>query len=100
MNSMFIIKQHLKKRGKTFMIQSFKIFPYSSFLCSTCTCNTIIIIKMIWKKVVIMIKDKPRCMRNFTTLLFAMDVYQIYIVFVFTKEYFIAKTIIFFVIKE
>lgn len=48
-----------------------------------------------------MIKDKPRCMRNFTTLLFAMDVYQIYIiVFVFTKEYFIAKTIIFFVIKE
>lgn len=55
---------------------------------------------MIWKKAVIMIKDKPRCMRNFTTLLFAMDVYQIYIVFVFTKEYFIAKTIIFFVIKE
>lgn len=55
---------------------------------------------MIWKKAVIMIKDKPRCMRNFTTLLFAMDVYQIYIVFVFTKEYFIAKTKIFFVIKE
>lgn len=47
-----------------------------------------------------MIKDKPRCMRNFTTLLFAMDVYQIYIVFVFTKEYFMAKTNIFFVIKE
>lgn len=47
-----------------------------------------------------MIKDKPRCMRNFTTLLFAMDVYQIYIVFVFTKEYFIAKTIIFLLLKN
>lgn len=47
-----------------------------------------------------MIKDILRCMRNFTILLFAMDVDQIYIVFVFTKEYFIAKTVIFFVIKE
>lgn len=48
-----------------------------------------------------MIKDILRCMRSFTILLFAMDVDQIYIiVFVFTKEYFIAKTVIFFVIKE